>query len=136
MSVQAPVFFLARERNLAEEAWPGDIIGIPNHGSLRIGDTLTENEAIRITGLPSFAPEILRRVKVEDPMRSAYTRGVGSRAEAGRIDLLRLLIHNRRKGLLTPAAAIVIGAIANRCSDTRSRDQVLALLAPTPSAAD
>ena len=42
MSVQAPVFFLARERNLAEEAWPGDIIGIPNHGSLRIGDTSTE----------------------------------------------------------------------------------------------
>ena len=40
--MQAPVFFLARERNLAEEAWPGDIIGIPNHGSLRIGDTLTE----------------------------------------------------------------------------------------------
>jgi peptide subunit release factor RF-3 len=41
MSVQAPVFFLARERNFAEEAWPGDIIGIPNHGCLRIGDTLT-----------------------------------------------------------------------------------------------
>ena len=58
MSVQAPVFFLARERNLAEEAWPGDIIGIPNHGSLRIGDTLTESEALRITGLPSFAPGI------------------------------------------------------------------------------
>jgi peptide subunit release factor RF-3 len=53
MSVQAPVFFLARERNLAEEAWPGDIIGIPNHGSLRIGDTLTEGEPIRITGIPS-----------------------------------------------------------------------------------
>ena len=47
MSVQAPVFFLARERNLAEEAWPGDIIGIPNHGSLRIGDTLTEGAEIR-----------------------------------------------------------------------------------------
>src|SRR5437660_9053908 len=66
MSVQAPVFFLARERNLAEEAWPGDIIGIPNHGSLRIGDTLTESEALRITGIPSFAPEILRRVIHED----------------------------------------------------------------------
>ena len=62
MAVQAPVFFLARERNLAEEAWPGDIIGIPNHGTLRIGDTLTEGEAIRVTGIPNFAPEILRRV--------------------------------------------------------------------------
>jgi peptide chain release factor 3 len=74
MSVQAPVFFLARERNLAEEAWPGDIIGIPNHGSLRIGDTLTEGEAIRVTGLPNFAPEILQRVKVDDPMKSKHLK--------------------------------------------------------------
>ncbi len=74
MSVQAPVFFLARERNLAEEAWPGDIIGIPNHGSLRIGDTLTEGEAVRITGIPNFAPEILQRVKVEDPMKSKHLK--------------------------------------------------------------
>ncbi len=44
MAVQNPVFFLARERKLAEEAWPGDIIGIPNHGTLRVGDTLTEGE--------------------------------------------------------------------------------------------
>jgi peptide chain release factor 3 len=74
MSVQAPVFFLARERNLAEEAWPGDIIGIPNHGSLRIGDTLSEGEEIRVTGIPSFAPEILRRVRVEDPMKTKHLR--------------------------------------------------------------
>ncbi len=74
MSVQNPVFFLARERNLAEEAWPGDIIGIPNHGSLRIGDTLTEGEALRISGIPSFAPEILRRVKVDDPMKTKHLR--------------------------------------------------------------
>jgi len=74
MSVQAPVFFLARDRNLAEEAWPGDIIGIPNHGSLRIGDTLTEGEASRVTGIPSFAPEILRRVRIEDPMKSKHLR--------------------------------------------------------------
>src|SRR5262249_16890840 len=74
ISLQAPVFFLARQRNLAEEAWPGDIIGIPNHGSLRIGDTLTEGEAVRITGIPNFAPEILRRVKVEDPMKSKHLK--------------------------------------------------------------
>ena len=74
MSVQNPVFFLARERNLAEEAWPGDIIGIPNHGSLRIGDTLTEGAEIRVTGIPSFAPEILRRVRIDDPMKSKHLR--------------------------------------------------------------
>jgi peptide chain release factor 3 len=84
MSVQAPVFFLARERNLAEEAWPGDIIGIPNHGSLAIGDTLTESEALRITGIPNFAPEILRRVKVEDPMKSKHLKhALGQLAEEG-----------------------------------------------------
>jgi peptide chain release factor 3 len=74
MSIQNPVFFLARERNLAEEAWPGDIIGIPNHGTLRIGDTLSEGEAIRVTGIPNFAPEILRRVRLEDPLKSKHLR--------------------------------------------------------------
>jgi len=74
LSVQNPVFFMARERNLAEEAWPGDIIGIPNHGSLRVGDTLSEREEIRVTGLPNFAPELLRRVRIEDPMKSKHLR--------------------------------------------------------------
>src|SRR5256885_8185318 len=74
LSVQNPVFFLARDRNLAEEAWPGDIIGIPNHGTLRVGDTLTESADIRVTGLPSFAPEILRRVRIGDPMKQKHLR--------------------------------------------------------------
>jgi peptide chain release factor 3 len=74
MSIQNPVFFLARDRNLAEEAWPGDILGIPNHGTLRIGDTLTEGEDIRVTGIPNFAPEILRRVRLDDPMKSKHLR--------------------------------------------------------------
>ena len=84
MSVQNPVFFLARERNLAEEAWPGDILGIPNHGTLRIGDTLTEGEAIRVTGIPSFAPEMLRRVRLDDPMKSKHLkRALEQLAEEG-----------------------------------------------------
>jgi peptide chain release factor 3 len=74
MSVQNPVFFLAQNRALAEEAWPGDILGVPNHGTLRVGDTLTEGEDIRVTGLPSFAPEILRRVRIEDAMRAKHLR--------------------------------------------------------------
>jgi peptide chain release factor 3 len=74
MSIQNPVFFLARERNLAEEAWPGDILGIPNHGTLRIGDTLSDGDAIRVTGIPNFAPEILRRVRLEDPLKSKHLR--------------------------------------------------------------
>ncbi len=73
-SVQNPVFFLARERSIAEEAWPGDIIGIPNHGTLCIGDTLTEGEDLHFRGIPSFAPEILCRVRLDDPMRGKHLR--------------------------------------------------------------
>ncbi|MBF0181173.1 MAG: peptide chain release factor 3 [Magnetococcales bacterium] len=69
LSVHNPLLFLARERGLIEEAWAGDVIGIPNHGVLRIGDTLTEGEALKFTGVPSFAPELLRRVRPEDPLR-------------------------------------------------------------------
>src|SRR3954469_14829334 len=56
MAISNPVFFLARDRNLVEEAWPGDILGIPNHGTLRIGDTLTEGEDLKFLGIPNFAP--------------------------------------------------------------------------------
>ncbi len=74
MAIQAPIFFFAQDRSLAEEAYPGDIIGIPNHGTLRVGDTLTEGEALRFTGIPDFAPEILRRVRLADPMKAKQMR--------------------------------------------------------------
>ncbi len=72
MAITNPVLFLAADRELAEEAWAGDIIGIPNHGQLRIGDTLTEGEALRVTGIPSFAPELLQTVRAGDPMKSKH----------------------------------------------------------------
>ena len=72
ISISNPVLFLAADRELAEEAWAGDIIGIPNHGQLRIGDTLTEGEAIRVTGIPSFAPELLQTARAGDPMKAKH----------------------------------------------------------------
>ena len=72
MAISNPVLFLASDRELAEEAWAGDIIGIPNHGQLRIGDTLTEGEALRVTGIPSFAPELLQGVRAGDPMKAKH----------------------------------------------------------------
>ena len=93
MAVQNPIFFFAQERELAEEAWPGDIIGIPNHGTLRVGDTLTEGEALRVTGLPNFAPEILRRARLEDPMKSKQMRGaLEDLAEEGIAQLFRPML--------------------------------------------
>ena len=72
MAISNPVLFLASDRELAEEAWAGDIIGIPNHGQLRIGDTLTEGEAIKVTGIPSFAPELLQNCRAGDPMKAKH----------------------------------------------------------------
>ena len=72
MAVSNPVMFLASDRELAEEAWAGDIIGIPNHGQLRIGDTLTEGEMLRATGIPSFAPELLQTCRAGDPMKAKH----------------------------------------------------------------
>jgi peptide chain release factor 3 len=93
ISVNSPMFFVARERALAEEAFPGDIIGIPNHGTLRIGDALTEGEAVTVTGIPSFAPEILRRVRLDDPMRAKHLRrALEDLAEEGVSQLFKPLL--------------------------------------------
>jgi len=84
IAVHSPILFFARERELADEAFPGDIIGIPNHGTLRVGDTLTEGETLRFTGLPNFAPEILRRVKLADPTKTKQLRNaLNDMAEEG-----------------------------------------------------
>jgi peptide chain release factor 3 len=70
MSLSSPQFFFAQDRALADEAFAGDVVGIPNHGTLRIGDTLTEGEDINFVGVPSFAPEIVRRVRLTDAMKA------------------------------------------------------------------
>jgi peptide chain release factor 3 len=94
--VQNPIFFFAQERELAEEAFPGDIIGIPNHGTLRVGDTLTEGEAIRFTGIPNFAPEILMRVRLEDPIRAKQMRkALEDLAEEGVTQVFRPVIGSQ-----------------------------------------
>jgi len=74
IAIHSPILFFARERELADEAFPGDIIGIPNHGTLRVGDTLSERADVRFTGLPNFAPEILRRVVLKDPTKTKQLR--------------------------------------------------------------
>jgi peptide chain release factor 3 len=90
LAVHNPVLFLARDRELAEEAWAGDIIGIPNHGNLRIGDTLTEGETLHFTGIPAFAPELLKRVRPIDPLRAKHLgRALLQLAEEGAAQAFR-----------------------------------------------
>jgi len=74
ISVHSPILFFAQDRELADTAEAGDIIGIPNHGTLRVGDTLSEKNEVRFTGLPNFAPEILRRVQLKDPTKTKQLR--------------------------------------------------------------
>ncbi len=84
------VSFLSQRRELLDEAFAGDIIGIPNHGVLQLGDTLTEGEALQFTGLPFFAPEIIRSVEVADPLKTKQLRaGLTQLGEEGAIQVFR-----------------------------------------------
>ena len=92
ITLSAPQFFFAQDRALADEAYAGDVVGIPNHGTLRIGDTLTEGEHIAFLGVPNFAPEILRRVKLGDPMKAKKLKeALQQMAEEGVVQVFRPL---------------------------------------------
>ncbi|MEY2758010.1 MAG: hypothetical protein RIR33_1788 [Pseudomonadota bacterium] len=74
IGITSPVMFMAQDREIADEAFGGDVIGIPNHGQLRVGDALSESGNVQFQGIPNFAPEILRRVRTKDPMKSKHLR--------------------------------------------------------------
>ena len=89
------VSFLSQRRDILEEAYPGDIIGIPNHGTLQLGDTLTEGEILQFTGLPFFAPEIFRTVEIADPLRGKQLKlGLAQLGEEGAIQVFRPHLGN------------------------------------------
>ncbi|MEM6618873.1 MAG: peptide chain release factor 3 [Pseudomonadota bacterium] len=93
MAIASPMLFLASDRELTEEAWAGDIIGIPNHGQLRIGDALTEGESLRFSGIPSFAPELLQNVRATDPMKAKHLdKALTQFAEEGAAKLFKPVI--------------------------------------------
>ena len=90
LSVNSPIMFFASDRELAEEAFAGDVIGIPNHGVLRVGDSLSESGTLRFAGLPNFAPEILQRVRVKDPLKAKHLKkALEGLAEEGVTQLFR-----------------------------------------------
>jgi peptide chain release factor 3 len=83
-----PIFFLANSREILEDAWAGDIVGLHDHGTMEIGDTFTEGERMTFTGIPSFAPEIFRRVRLENPLRMKNLRkGLEQLAQEGATQL-------------------------------------------------
>ena len=92
VTLSAPQFFFAQDRSVADEAFAGDVVGIPNHSTLRIGDTFTEGEELAFLGVPNFAPEILRRVKLGDPMKAKKLKeALQQMAEEGVVQVFRPL---------------------------------------------
>ena len=93
LAVSNPMFFFGQNRELAEEAVAGDIVGIPNHGTLSVGDTLTEGAAFKVTGIPNFAPEILRRVRLTEALKAKQlSKALSDLAEEGVAQVFRRLI--------------------------------------------
>jgi peptide chain release factor 3 len=91
----AALTFMASDRERVEEAYPGDIIGLHNHGTIKIGDTLTEGEQLQFTGIPNFAPELFLRVVLRDPLRTkALQKGVTQLSEEGATQVFRPLTSN------------------------------------------
>jgi peptide chain release factor 3 len=95
MAVNNAITFMAQDRNTAEEAYAGDIIGIPNHGTIRLGDTFSEGESLKFTGIPSFAPEIFRKARIRNPLKmKQLQKGLQQLAEEGATQLFRPLATN------------------------------------------
>ena len=87
--------FMARERAHVETAWPGDIVGLHNHGTISIGDTFTEGETLQFTGIPHFAPELFRRAQLRDPLKlKALQKGLAQLSEEGATQFFRPLASN------------------------------------------
>jgi peptide chain release factor 3 len=113
MPLNAPQFFFAQDRAVADEAWAGDVVGLPNHGTLRIGDTLTEGEDIVFKGVPSFAPEILRRVKLKDPMKAKKLReALQQMAEEGVVQVF--IPHDGAPALVGVVGALQLDVLKER----------------------
>src|SRR6201985_244428 len=113
ITLSAPQFFFAQDRSLAEEAFAGDVVGIPNHGLLRIGDTLSEGEDIVFRGVPSFAPEILRRVKLADAMKAKKLReALQQMAEEGVVQVF--LPHDGAAAIVRVRGALQLDVLTER----------------------
>jgi peptide chain release factor 3 len=102
MNVHNPMMFMAQDREIADEAFPGDVIGIPNHGVLRVGDSLSETGQIAFRGIPNFAPEILKRCRVADPLKQKHLKkALESLAEEGVTQLFKPVV----------GADLIVGAV-------------------------
>ena len=87
--------FMAGDRSHVEEAYPGDILGLHNHGTIQIGDTFTQGEMMKFTGIPNFAPELFRRIRLKDPLKQKQLlKGLVQLSEEGAVQVFRPISNN------------------------------------------
>ncbi|MDO9272540.1 MAG: peptide chain release factor 3 [Rugosibacter sp.] len=95
LAINNAITFMAQDRNTTDEAWPGDILGIPNHGTVVLGDAFSEGEDLQFTGIPCFAPEHFRRAQIRNPMKmKQLQKGLQQLAEEGATQLFRPIHSN------------------------------------------
>ncbi|WFE67895.1 peptide chain release factor 3 [Thiomicrospira sp. R3] len=116
VKISKAITFLANKREQAAEAYPGDIIGLHNHGTIKIGDSFSEGEILKFTGIPNFAPELFRRARLKDPMKmKALQKGLTQLSEEGATQLYRPVINN---DLILGAVGILqFEVVAQRLTD-------------------
>jgi len=115
--------FMASDRELAAEAWPGDVIGIHNHGTIAIGDTFTEGEVLSFTGIPNFAPELFRRARLRDPLKlKQLQKGLAQLSEEGATQFFKPLMSNEL--ILGAVGVLQFDVVAYRLKDEYGVDAV------------
>jgi peptide chain release factor 3 len=116
MKIPDAITFMAADRQHAETAYAGDIIGLHNHGTINIGDSFSEGEVLRFTGVPNFAPEIFRRAVLKDPLRlKALQKGLAQLCEEGATQLFRPLRNNDL--ILGAVGPLQFDVVAHRLQD-------------------
>ncbi len=122
--------FMASDREIAAEAWPGDVIGIHNHGTISIGDTFTEGESLSFTGIPNFAPELFRRARLRDPLKlKQLQKGLAQLSEEGATQFFRPLMSNDL--ILGAVGVLQFEVVAYRLKDEYGVDAIFEPVAVT-----
>ena len=123
VTISNAITFMARDRTMVEEAYAGDIIGLHNHGTMRIGDTFTQKEPLRFGGIPNFAPEIFRRTQIKNPMKmKALQKGLEQLTEEGATQLFRPLANNEL--ILGAVGVLQFDVVAHRLQHEYGVDAV------------
>ena len=123
VTISNAITFMARDRTMVDEAYAGDIIGLHNHGTMRIGDTFTQKEPLRFGGIPNFAPEIFRRTQIKNPMKmKALQKGLEQLTEEGATQLFRPLANNEL--ILGAVGVLQFDVVAHRLQHEYGVDAV------------